>query len=341
MQQLPFITEWNITDFLSEWPNRNHLLESVYFDIKEDVYLSVTRALGIIGKLVTEPLQAILNSDISLFQARSTIQKIHEIFKLWVTDGSEALKGEEVLSGCRSISDEVFNSLFDVQDSEFNSLTSLALEVITASMLVILERQAVDHLQMQDASTCSATPQHVLSNYTTPSFSNPTTVSENPPCFSNPTIVCENPPSFSNPTSVCDNPSFSNPITVCENPPSFFNPTTVSSNPPLNVPATNMISERDMAKLDNLLRIKPSALPSTIEAIVMWQSNKPSKWINTLPPAEKESLFKSAQKLAPNLRRTMKTWKDNLKMQLEKKLKSKQAEVKNKEEKLVQSKLVE
>lgn len=48
-----------------------------------------------------------------------------------------------------------------------------------------------------------------------------------------------------------------------------------------NVPKTNTISERDMAILDNLLKVKPSARPITLETILMWSRNKPSDWLST------------------------------------------------------------
>ncbi|VDH92826.1 Hypothetical predicted protein [Mytilus galloprovincialis] len=66
-----------------------------------------------------------------------------------------------------------------------------------------------------------------------------------------------------------------------------------------NIPKTNAISERDMAILDNLLKAKPAAKSSTLETVLMWTRNKPSKWLCNLPVSERHAALESAQKLAP------------------------------------------
>ena len=48
-----------------------------------------------------------------------------------------------------------------------------------------------------------------------------------------------------------------------------------------SVPTTNVISERDFAKLDRFLREIPNASTLSLEAMIMFTNNKTASWLNT------------------------------------------------------------
>lgn len=69
-----------------------------------------------------------------------------------------------------------------------------------------------------------------------------------------------------------------------------------------NVPPSNVISERDIAKLDNLIKSKPAALIQTMETHIMWQTNKPSEWLDAMSEEDRNSWLIFAMKKAPEVR---------------------------------------
>ena len=60
-----------------------------------------------------------------------------------------------------------------------------------------------------------------------------------------------------------------------------------------------MVSERDFAKLDRLLREKPNASLLGLEAHILFSTNKTSEWLAQQTMQKRESLLASARKLAP------------------------------------------
>ncbi|XP_072051465.1 uncharacterized protein [Amphiura filiformis] len=62
-----------------------------------------------------------------------------------------------------------------------------------------------------------------------------------------------------------------------------------------NVPATNMVGERDFAVLDLLIRQKPAARTTSLEALIMWSNNKTSTWLNDLDPDTKQKYMAEAR----------------------------------------------
>ena len=57
------------------------------------------------------------------------------------------------------------------------------------------------------------------------------------------------------------------------------------------VPNSNVISERDLAKLDLLLWEKPIATTLSLEALILFSNNKTTTWLQNKSPKEKERLF--------------------------------------------------
>ena len=68
------------------------------------------------------------------------------------------------------------------------------------------------------------------------------------------------------------------------------------------VPNSNVISERDFAKLDRLLREKPNATTLSLEGIILLSNNKTASWLLNKSSEEKEELFRKARKLAPEFK---------------------------------------
>ena len=124
-----------------------------------------------------------------------------------------------------------FDSLFLRDDPQCDSLTSVAIQVMSSNMLIVLERQASSQL---------------------PGDSDQTQESAS------------------------------------------------------NVPRSNVISERDMAILDNLLREKPSLGSTSAETMIMWLNNKPSKWLKSLPEEKQREVLAYAQDHAQKFKKIMK-----------------------------------
>ena len=73
-----------------------------------------------------------------------------------------------------------------------------------------------------------------------------------------------------------------------------------------SVPTTNVISERDFAKLDRFLREKPNATTLSLEAMIMFANNKTASWLNTKTLKEREELMKKAQSISPEFKQLYK-----------------------------------
>ena len=63
---------------------------------------------------------------------------------------------------------------------------------------------------------------------------------------------------------------------------------------------TNVVSERDFAKFDRLLREKPNASTLALEAHILFTNNKTSKWVHAKSDVDRASLMEEARKNAPH-----------------------------------------
>ena len=72
------------------------------------------------------------------------------------------------------------------------------------------------------------------------------------------------------------------------------------------VPSTNVISERDFAQFDWLLREKPNASLTSLENLIMFSNNKTSSWLSQKSVQEREDLLKIARSKASDLRKVYK-----------------------------------
>lgn len=69
-----------------------------------------------------------------------------------------------------------------------------------------------------------------------------------------------------------------------------------------SVPKTNVVSERDFAQLDRLLREKPNASTLSLEGMIMFSNNKTGDWLRSKPEEERQKLLKTARSKAPEFR---------------------------------------
>ena len=143
-----FYHKSHIQDFLFKWPAPNRLLQLVAKDIVEPVYLAGVRALGILDKIVTGPFFRLTENAKSVLDLNPHLKRMQECLEQWSTDASPLLEGatlfdEEVVPIHR---DELFDSLFQEQSVQLETLTQEALEIIFNSWIILFERQAQDQL---------------------------------------------------------------------------------------------------------------------------------------------------------------------------------------------------
>lgn len=100
-----------------------------------------------------------------------------------------------------------------------------------------------------------------------------------------------------------------------------------------NVPTTNRASESDFAVLDLLVRTKPNARVQTIQALTMWCRNDTSQWIESKTEEERNEIFDKARRMAPEMRLLYEERKKNLIDTKERRLKAKQEQKRESEEK--------
>ncbi|XP_035680013.1 uncharacterized protein LOC118418274 [Branchiostoma floridae] len=211
----------HIISFVSSWPDPNGLFKAVKADASQKVYLAGVRALGMVDKTITGPFfrllgiqKGILNMNIHLHQMQLGLDR-------WSKDAISLMDGEALFDEAvvKRHKDALYHSLFAAsEDEELDTLTQQALEVVCASMLILLERQAEEQLPGGR----------------------------------------------------------------------FWEPSEAEIQKSQHVPTTNVVSERDFAVLDNLLRAKPNATSLACEAYIMWLNNQTSTWLRNLTVEEKE-----------------------------------------------------
>ena len=105
-----------------------------------------------------------------------------------------------------------------------------------------------------------------------------------------------------------------------------------------SVPNSNVISERDFAKLDRFLREKPNATTLSLEGLILFSNNKTASWLSTKSVKEREELFKKARKLAPEFRQQYKKRREKLLEDRSKILREKQMALQHAHRKLLHDK---
>ena len=105
----------------------------------------------------------------------------------------------------------------------------------------------------------------------------------------------------------------------------------------ITVPKTNTVSEQDFAQLDRLLREKPNATTLSLEALILFNNNQTSKWLDEKEASVQAELMAKARKCGLEFK---KQYKRNRKMLEERNeiLRAKQAALAHLQEKKVMEK---
>ncbi len=124
----------------------NRLLSSILRDLKNPVYISGCRALGIIDKIVTGPFWRKLEESVSsVLEMSSTYSAMKLQFDSWTEDSSSLIDGsircipDDVIH-----EDEVWNVL--IQSNSTDAMTQELLQLIFHSFSVTTQRLLIDHL---------------------------------------------------------------------------------------------------------------------------------------------------------------------------------------------------
>ncbi len=98
------------------------------------------------------------------------------------------------------------------------------------------------------------------------------------------------------------------------------------------VPTTNVISERDFAMLDWLMKFKPHSSTLHKSTLIQWKNNKTAAYLDSLDSNDREKLLEKARKNAPKIASDYKASQLVLREEKLAKLQSKQEEKEKKEE---------
>ncbi|CAH1267617.1 Hypp3773 [Branchiostoma lanceolatum] len=238
----------HIINFVSSWPDPNGLLKAVKADASQKVYLAGVRALGMVDKTITGPFFRLLGTQKGILDLNPHLHQMQLSLDRWSKDASSMMEGEALFDEevVKRNKDALYQSLFAAsEDEELDVLTQQALEVICASMLILLERQAEEQLPGGR----------------------------------------------------------------------FWEPTEAERQKSQHVPTTNVVSERDFAVLDNLLRAKPYATSLSFEAYIMWLNNQTSTWLKNLSAEDKERHMTYARTHASSVREKFQEKKKQIKEQ--------------------------
>ncbi|XP_066298380.1 uncharacterized protein [Branchiostoma lanceolatum] len=110
----------------------------------------------------------------------------------------------------------------------------------------------------------------------------------------------------------------------------FWQPTETEVKRADHVPTTNVVSERDFAIVDNLIRAKPNATSLSLEAYLLWMNNETSDWLRSLSPEDKKKHMDYAR---TNAGKVHERFKEKNKAIKEKRLQTLMERQKEKEEK--------
>ena len=129
-------------------PSLNRLLLAVVEDLRNKIYLTATRALGLVGKLITGPYFRTVGKTERILDLSPHLHKLQLALQQLSQDASLLLQGqvifyEEIAPIHQS---RVYASLFESNDHEFDILTQQTAELICSSMLLVLENQCDDQL---------------------------------------------------------------------------------------------------------------------------------------------------------------------------------------------------
>ena len=99
-----------------------------------------------------------------------------------------------------------------------------------------------------------------------------------------------------------------------------------------------MISERDFAQLDQLLREKPNATTIALEGMILYANNQTRAWLDGKDEKDRAEILKIATKLTPEHRELFRQRREGIRHHVQETLKKKEREITRKKQRLVQQK---
>lgn len=124
----------------------NRLLACVLRDLKNPVFISGCRALGLIDKIVTGPLwRKLEQSSISALQMGSIYCEVKEKFDCWSSDSSMFIEGSALCIRDIPIhQDAVWDAL--IQSNSTDGMTQEIIQLLFSAFSVTTKRLLIDHL---------------------------------------------------------------------------------------------------------------------------------------------------------------------------------------------------
>ncbi|ELU04905.1 hypothetical protein CAPTEDRAFT_188074 [Capitella teleta] len=103
----------------------------------------------------------------------------------------------------------------------------------------------------------------------------------------------------------------------------YWNPSKELIESTKSVHKTNVMGEREMVVLNNLLHCKPGISAHNLETMLMWWQNKPASYLEDLTKPQREKLHMEAKKKIPQMKCAISQHRKVLKEKVEQKLKNK------------------
>lgn len=125
----------------------NRLLQAVLDDLKQSVYISGCRALGLVDKAVTGPLwRKLEESNISVLDMSTYYTEMKAKFDLWSIDSHAFAEGTAYITNDIPIhKDDVWSALV-ASNAVTDTLTVEALQILFNSFSITTQRLLIDHL---------------------------------------------------------------------------------------------------------------------------------------------------------------------------------------------------
>ena len=137
----------HIFDFLLSQNSENFLLQCIKKDMNDVVFMASSRALGIIKKLVTDPLfQQVVAAGL-IFALNQVWESLFNFLLLCSKDASELLDGRTMFDDSLVTKDKMYETSFQKTGNAFlDSLTQECFEIMCCSCSLMVKHQLKDQL---------------------------------------------------------------------------------------------------------------------------------------------------------------------------------------------------
>ena len=143
---LYYISEQVVRFFNEVWQTPNQLLKAVHSDIRVPELLAGCRALGLINKVITDPLWCVLESDnVTILEMNTYFDVLITKLDAWAQDASRLLQGDaELYADYPPTKDEIWYRL--IANTDHDATAQELLEVLCNAFSALLSQLVQDHL---------------------------------------------------------------------------------------------------------------------------------------------------------------------------------------------------